>query len=167
LSFFLRWLIWVVPLFPKVDGTKPIKHTSLLLPMNSKQPPARIFSAVSLLFVFSNTFFLLGKSWLVKWNIDESVVIIGNIILWLATLLSLYLTQKALQHSSTTGFLRNAYGGFIIKLFVCAGAVAVYAMIAGKNLNQNGIFVCIFLYFLYIVLEKRSLMLWNKQQKNG
>lgn len=135
--------------------------------MNRKKTPARIFSSITLLFVFTNTFFLLGKSWLAKWNIDGSVVIIGNIILWLATLLSLYLTQKALQHSSTAGFLRNAYGGFIIKLLVCAGAVAIYAMIAGKTLNQNGIFVCVFLYFLYIVLEKRSLMVWNKQQKNG
>jgi Ca2+/Na+ antiporter len=135
--------------------------------MHSKNSASRVFLPIFLLFIFTNTFFLMGKSWLAKWNIEQPVVLIGNIILWMATLISLYLTQKALKHSSTGGFLRNAYGGFIIKLVVCAGAVAIYAMVAGKTLNQNGIFVCIFLYFLYIVLEKRSLMLWNKQQKNG
>jgi hypothetical protein len=135
--------------------------------MNTRKSASRYYLPVLLLFIFTNTLFVTAHSWLYKWQIDQTVVIIGNIILGLVTLLSLYLTKKALQHPNTSGFLRNTYGSFIIKLFVCAGATIIYATTAGKNLNRNGIFACIFLYFLYIVLEKYSLLRWNKQQKNG
>jgi Ca2+/Na+ antiporter len=135
--------------------------------MNTKKSASRYYIPVLLLFIFTNTFFVTAQGWLAKWNIDQTVVIFGNIILGLVTLLSLYLTKKALQHSNTSGFLRNTYGSFIIKLFVCAGATILYAVTAGKNLNRNGVFVCIFLYFLYIVLEKYSLLRWNKQERNG
>jgi hypothetical protein len=135
--------------------------------MPHNKAAARSFLPVFLLFVFANTLFLTGGSWLLKMNIDKTVVMAGNLILLTLTLLSLYLSQKALKHNTTAGFLRNAYGGFMLKLFVGAGAVVLYAMTAGKNLNRNGIFVCIGLYFLYTVLEKSSLMRWNKQQKNG
>jgi hypothetical protein len=144
---------------------KPI--TPVLLRMNTKTPFSRSYLPVLLFFIGANTFFITMASSLTNWQIDQTLVIIGNIMLGLVTLLSLYMSQKALQHSSTAGFLRNTYGGFIIKLFVCAGATVIYAMMAGKNLNRNGVFVCIFLYFIYIVLEKYSLMRWNKQRKNG
>lgn len=135
--------------------------------MNTKKSASRYYLPVLLLFIFTNTFFITAKGWLTKWHIDQTVVIIGNIILGLVTLLSLYLSKKAMEHPNTSGFLRNTYGSFIIKLFVCAGATIIYAASADKNLNRNGVFVCIFLYFFYIVLEKYSLLRWNKQQKNG
>lgn len=135
--------------------------------MRSKSPGRALFSGVILFFVITNALFIAGKARLSHWQIDQSVVIVGNLILFLVTALSLYLYKNAMEHPSTAGFLRNSYGGVMLKLFVCAIAVAIYAFIVKKEINKPGLFVCIGLYFVYTVIEMRSLMRWTKERKNA
>lgn len=135
--------------------------------MKSNNPNRRLFIPITIFFVLI-TGLLAGASRRIQsWKIDTDAVIIGNLILFIVTALSLYLYKRAMTVTTTAGFLTNSYGGVMIKLFVCAITVAVYAFLAKENLNKGAIFTCIFLYFVYTIIEMRSLMQWNKDRKNA
>ncbi|HEY4149880.1 MAG TPA: hypothetical protein VGM41_13165, partial [Chitinophagaceae bacterium] len=118
-------------------------------------------------FVIVNGFLIAGHNILQHFGIDQQVAIIGNLVLFAATMLSLFLYQRALTHASTHGFLRNAYSGLLVKLLICLAAVIAYALIARASLNKQGIFACVFFYFVYSVIEMRSLLRWNKERTNA
>jgi hypothetical protein len=109
---------------------------------------------------------LLGPT-LQKAGFGTTVTLVGDIVLFAATFLSLYLYQRAMTHTSTQGFLRNAYSGLMIKLVVCLVGVGIYAVAAKGIIDKYGIFACVFLYMVYSVIEMRSLMRWNKERTNA
>ena len=122
---------------------------------------------VIIVFCIVTALLIAGKAWLIKWGVNFTVVVVGNIILFAVSVASLLLYQRAMAHASTMGFLRNTYSGLLLKLFVCLVAVLIYAMVAREHVNKEGIFACVFLYFLYALLEMRSLMQWNKARRNA
>lgn len=126
-------------------------------------------SALSLIIFFAivTALLLLLKKQLQLWGINQPVVIVGNIILFAVSLTSLILYQRAMSHATTLGFLRNTYGGLFLKLMVCVFAILIYVMTDREHVNKQGIFVCVFLYFVYTLLEMRSLLQWNKSRKNA
>ena len=88
-------------------------------------------------------------------------------LLCVVSLASLLLYQRAMAHPTTMGFLRNTYSGLFLKLLVCAIAVILYVFLNREHVNKPGLFTCIFLYFIYTLLEMRSLMQWNKARRNA
>jgi hypothetical protein len=110
---------------------------------------------------------ILGKNQLLLWGIDPMVVIAGNILLFAVSTASLFLYQRAMAHPTTMGFLRNTYSGLFFKLLVCIIAILIYVMVNREHVNKPGIFACVFLYFVYTLLEMRSLMQWNKARRNA
>jgi hypothetical protein len=118
-------------------------------------------------YCITTAFFIIFKAKLAAWGINQQVVIIGNMILFAVSLLSLFLYQRAMAHPNTTGFLKNTYSGLFLKLLTCVFAIMLYVFMAKDQVNKPGIFACIFLYFLYTLLEMRSLMQWNKDRKNA
>jgi len=120
-----------------------------------------------LVYCISNVFLILGKKQLTAWGVDQAVVIVGNLILFIVSIVSLFLYQRAIAHANTTGFLRNTYSGLFFKLLVCIFAVFAYAFTVKQQLNKPALVACIFLYFLYALLEMRSLMQWNKARRNA
>ncbi|MEO5684799.1 MAG: hypothetical protein ABIQ88_19310 [Chitinophagaceae bacterium] len=115
----------------------------------------------------TTAFLILGKKQLLGWGVDPSVVIVGNLLLFAVSLVSLLLYQRAMSHPTTLGFLRNTYSGLFLKLLVCLIAVIIYILIERERVNKPAIFACVFLYFLYMLLEMRSLMQWNKARRNA
>jgi hypothetical protein len=110
---------------------------------------------------------LLVKKQLQSWGFNITVVIAGNTILFIVSLISLLLYQRAMAHPTTIGFLRNTYSGLFLKLLVCVFTIMIYVMTDREHVNKQGIFGCVFLYFIYTLLEMRSLMQWNKARRNG
>ncbi len=135
--------------------------------MINKTGTKKLYLPLVIFFILINGFLIAGKNWLVKWDLDQSVAITGNLVLFSVTFCSLYFYQRAMQHGSTAGFLRNTYSGILLKLFVCMIVVLVYALSVSGKVNQGGLFACIFFYLLYAVIEMRSLLRWNKERKNA
>jgi hypothetical protein len=127
----------------------------------------KVYLPVQLFFIFICSLVLIAKSYLLNWGIDYKVVVAGNILLLLVTLLSLYLYQRAMIHPSTSGFLRNTFGSIMLKLLICVVAVLIYVLTVGDALNKGGLLVCVFLYLAYAILEMKSLLSWNKARKNA
>lgn len=120
-----------------------------------------------LLFIFLNSFFLLGKSFLNKQGVDHLVLIGGNLILFIATALSFYISQRSLVSTNPRSSVGSLYGSFMAKFFIIAIAAFVYIMVAKKGLNKPALFICMGLYLVYTFVEVSSLQKLLKQKKNA
>jgi hypothetical protein len=119
-----------------------------------------------LIFILLNAFFVIGKSTVEKWGADQSVIIFGNLLLFLASLFSFLLLQRSLAATNPNVFVRAIYTSFIVKFFVCAIAAAVYVLSA-PSVNKPALITCMFLYLIYTTIEVGSLMKLLKQKKNA
>jgi len=126
-------------------------------------------SSLPLIIVYciSTVLVIMGKKQLQQWGVNPTVVIVGNMILFAVSITSLLLYQRAMTHPTTMGFLRNTYSGLFLKLLVCIIAIMIYVVLDREHVNKPAIFTCVFLYFLYTLLEMRSLMQWNKARRNA
>lgn len=113
----------------------------------------KAFLPIILLFVIVNGFFIAGKSVLQRWNADQDILITGNILLFLITLVSYLVARKGLKSPNPHAFVRAVYSGILLKLFVCIIAAFIYIASAGKSLNKPALFTCMGLYLLYTFIE--------------
>jgi len=127
----------------------------------------KLIRPMILVFIFLNAFFLLGRDWLAKKGVDQDVLIIGNLLLFLVSLITFLITHRSLQSKNPNAFVRAMYGGFIIKFFVVAIAAFVYIMMTKKNVNKPALFFCMWLYIIYTFFEVNSLLRVLKQKKNA
>jgi Ca2+/Na+ antiporter len=125
------------------------------------------FMPVILFFIVVNGFFFAGKNMLQRWNVDQDVVIIGNILLALVTFLSFLLASRGLNNSNPYAFVRSVYGSVMLKLLVCIVAAVVYISIYKTSLNKPALFICMGLYLVYTFMEVSILMKLLKQKKNA
>jgi hypothetical protein len=122
---------------------------------------------VMLLFVVLNALFIAGKSMLVRWGVDQNVLIIGNGILFVITLISYSLAQRGLASTNTHAFVRAVYGSVMIKLFLCLIAAFIYISTNKSNLNKPALFACMGLYLVYTFMEVSALMKMLREKKNA
>ena len=101
--------------------------------MRNRKP----FLPVVLLFLILNAFFLAGKNILQRWNADHEVLIVGNSLLFVITLISFLLAQKGLNNTNTHVFIRAIIGGIMVKLFVAVIAAFIYIALF-KNFTIAG-----------------------------
>jgi hypothetical protein len=114
-------------------------------------------------FIVSGVFIVAARGQLAAAKFDYRVLLVGDILLFGVTAISFYLYIKALGNSSPHAFVRMMYGSLLVKMIVCLVAVFVYASIAGRLVNRNGILGCFGLYIVYTYLEVRILMLLSKK----
>jgi len=120
-----------------------------------------------LLFLILTAFFFGAKNWLEKKEVDTAVLLVGNLILFLATVLSFLIYLRSLKSSGGGAAVRGMYGSFMIKFFTCLVAAFAYIMIAKKNVNKPALIICLGLYIVYTVIEVSSLQKLLKQKKNA
>lgn len=114
---------------------------------------ARSFLPIIILFLTLNVFFIAGKGLLESWNADQGVLIVGNLLLFVITLISFLIAKKGLRNTNPHAFVRSVYGGIMLKLFICIIAAFIYIASFGKALNKPALFTCMGLYLLYTFLE--------------
>jgi hypothetical protein len=119
------------------------------------------------LFVALNAFFLTGKNLLEKYGFDRDVLIIGNAVLFIVTLLSFWISLRNLKSESPHKFVRGATMNAMFKLVICALAAFVYIFSFRSEVNKPALFTCIGLYFIYTLLEVSVLTRLLKGKKNA
>ena len=102
-----------------------------------------------------------------RWNMDQDVLIAGNLLLFAITFFSFLLAERGLQQKNPHAFVRAIYSSIMIKLFICIIAAFVYISINKANLNKPVLFACMGLYLVYTFLEVYILMKLLRQKKNG
>ena len=124
------------------------------------------FRPIVLFFIIINALAIVGRRWMQGWEMDQEVVIIGNLVLFIVTLLSFILAIKGLSNPNPNAFFRSIYSSMMFKLFFCAIAAFVYISIADNNLNKLALFTCMGLYLVYTFMEVSVLTKLLKQKPN-
>ena len=120
-----------------------------------------------LFFILLNALFLAGRDFLERAGFDQSVLIIGNLVLFAATLVSFVFSKQGLRSENPQAFVRSVYLSIMIKLFICVIAALVYIFLFRKNLNRPALFICMGLYLVYTFIEVSVLTKMLKQKKNA
>ncbi|MBS1597825.1 MAG: hypothetical protein JST75_06350 [Bacteroidetes bacterium] len=128
----------------------------------SLQPVSRFV----VIFIVLTVIIFLLKSWVKENDVDYVVLLTGNTILFLATVFSFLLYNKALQNNNPNVFIRFIYGGMLMKMVICLAAAVIYILLAKNNVSKFGLFGCFILYIIYTFAEVKILMQLSKQQKN-
>lgn len=118
---------------------------------------------IVLVYIITNGVIFFSKRWQPK--IDTDVLMIGNTVLLIATLVSFYLYTRSLKHNQPAAFLRYIYSGMFIKMLICLFAAFIY-IASTNNVNKPALFGCMFLYFVYTFMEVSILLRLSKQQKD-
>jgi hypothetical protein len=126
----------------------------------------RGFTPVILLFIILNGFFLGGRNMLLRWGINQDVVIIGNLILFCITAFSFFVGLKGLNNPNPHAFVRSVYTGMMIKLFACVFAAFIYISANRDSISKPALFTCMGLYLVYTFLEVSLLTKLMKKKPN-
>jgi hypothetical protein len=131
--------------------------------MNKRQRKA--WFPLALVYIFGNALILLARRWQANYKIDTDILMIGNLILLAATLVSFFLYQRSLKNNQPQAFLRYIYSGMFLKMLICLFAAFIY-IATTNNVNKPALFGCMFLYFVYTFVEVSILLRLSKQQKD-
>jgi len=113
----------------------------------------RDFVPVLLLFIVINALAISLGSGMAAWNINQDLLIGGNLFLFAVTFFSFLIARKGLQNENPNAFVRSTYGSIMFKLFLCLIAAFIYIAIQKKNLNKPAFFSLMGLYLVYTFLE--------------
>ncbi len=122
---------------------------------------------VIILFVALNSLFISGRNFLERLGADQSVLIVGNLVLFAATLLSFLFAKRGLKSENPQAFVRSVYMSIMVKLFVCIMAALIYIFLFRKELNKPALFTSMGLYLVYTLLEVSILTKMLKEKKNA
>lgn len=129
-----------------------------------KGSPAR---PVLIFFIILNALIVVFRQRLTTLGFNVDVLIIGNIIVFFMTALSLFILGRGLKATNTPAFLRSVYGSFMIKFVLVLVTVFLYGYLNKGNLNKPSLFTMMFLYLVYTFIEIRALLRLSKNGKNG
>lgn len=126
---------------------------------------SKIFFPVVIFFILLNAIFILGKNFFDDKGFDRDVLIIGNLLLFIITILSLFMGKRGLNNPNPHAFVRSVYGSIMIKLFLCIIVALIYIAIYQKQLNKPALFTCMGLYLVYTFMEVSILMKMLKHKE--
>jgi hypothetical protein len=113
----------------------------------------RDFAPVALLFVVINALAISFRTRWVAWNVDQELLIAGNLFLFAITFISFLIARRGLQNENPNAFVRSVYGSIMFKMFLGMIAAFIYIAIQKRNLNKPAFFSIMGLYLVYTFLE--------------
>ena len=118
-------------------------------------------------FIILNVFFLTGKGLLERYGFNQAFLLVGNLILFLVTILSYYISVSSFKSNNPNVFVRSIYKTTMLKLFVIAIAAVIYIFTFRENLNKPSLITSMALYIVYTVIEVSVLTRILKGKKNA
>jgi hypothetical protein len=132
------------------------------MPKNSLRP---LFPII-FFFIIVNAFVATGRNFLELHGFDQTVLMVGNLVVFLATVLSFVFASRGLKSTNPQAFVRSVYLSIMVKLFVCIIAALIYIFIFRNNLNKPALFTSMGLYLVYTFIEVSMLTKLLKGKKN-
>ena len=133
--------------------------------MNRKIPVSAL--PLITIFIIVTVFVFTAKSWLQEKDIDQMVLLWGNLLLFLVSIMSFMIMYRSLQSAKPKSSVTAMYSGFMIKFFAVALAAFVYIMYAKKEVNKPALIFCAGLYIIYTMFETRALLRILRQKNNA
>ena len=131
------------------------------------QNKRRAFYPIAILFLLLNAFFVVFKNALEKWGVDQPVLILGNLLLFVVTLISFFISLRGLKSANPHAFVRSVYSSVMLKFFVFAITAFVYIQITKAAVNKPALFICMGLYLVYTFSEVSVLTKLLRKKANA
>jgi len=125
------------------------------------------FSTISTLlglYVVINTIAFILEKQLTQYHINNQVLMGSNFLLVLVSCFNVWMHRKAAENKNPHVFSRSVMGGTFLKLMVSGAAAVIYLLAAGEKRSVYAIFVSMFLYIVYTVLEVRITLQLNQKK---
>jgi hypothetical protein len=105
------------------------------------------------------------KPQLLDKGMHVNILMIGNLLLAIITLVSYLMSRQGLASANNNAFVRAVYGSMLFKFFLCIVGVAAYVLTYRPNVSKLTVFTLLFLYLLYTVFETFSLFRLTRLKK--
>ena len=125
------------------------------------------FLPVVVVFIVINAFTFALMPFLKSSGFDISLLLVGNLLLFLLTAGGLFFQMRGLGSSNPNAFMRSIYASLILKIFVVLIAVLLYAFMNREHINKQSLFTCMGLYFVYTAIEVKQLMKIARNKTDG
>jgi hypothetical protein len=123
---------------------------------------------LAVVFVLITAALFLLQTWLLQTlGVHYEVLVGGNIVMALITLISYSLNRKGMSSDNPNVIVRAVYASTLAKLMLCIVAIAVYVIVNRHNISKATIFLFMFIYLVYTVFETSHLLRTSKQQKKS
>lgn len=116
-----------------------------------------------IVFAVLNLFFVFGKSWLQANGLDVNLLLGGNLLLFILSIISFLLLRRSVIAAAPQSFIRNFYLSFMIKFLLVAVTILIYAK-TRESVNRLSIIICMALYIVYTFIEVRTILKESKKQ---
>lgn len=107
---------------------------------------------------------MLFGTWLDEKKIDHTVLIYGNLLLFIITLIACYIYARALASDNAHAFVRSVMMVSFLKLMTIAISVFIYLIAAGESRSIYAVVVSMLFYIIYTVLEVGGAMKINRER---
>jgi high-affinity Fe2+/Pb2+ permease len=118
------------------------------------------------IFLIFGACILVFRNHLEQNGIDWQMLSGANLFIYVITVISMHLLTKGMNASNTHSFLRNAYGGILVKLMACAVAAFIYILVSGNDLNKPALLISMGFYLVYSFVEHYVLLKESNRKKN-
>lgn len=113
----------------------------------------RDFLPILVVFILVNSMAVGLRAQWRDWNVDQDLLIAGNLFLFAVTAGSFLIAKKGLQHENPHAFVRAVFSSILIKLFITVIAAFIYISVYKKDLNKPAFFSLMALYLVYTFIE--------------
>ncbi len=125
----------------------------------------RFFIKLIGLFGIINLILLAFKSRLMDINAHFYVLMIGNLVLALVSVLSSRSSIKSLQSTNHNAFIRAVYGATLSKLMICIIGILAYVLAYKPNISKPTVFILLGTYLIYTLFEAVSMSKLVRQKQ--
>lgn len=117
------------------------------------------------LFIILNGVLIYFNARLLEKGVHQHVLLIGNLALAAITGLSYSMNRKGIQSANNNAFVRRVYASTLSKMMLCLVGITVYVVLNRSHTSKETIFILMFLYVVYTVIETLSLQQLTKRKK--
>lgn len=117
------------------------------------------------LFIILNGVLIYFNARLLEKGVHQHVLLIGNLALAAITGLSYSMNRKGITSTDNNAFVRRVYASTLSKMMLCLVGITVYVVLNRAHTSKETIFILMFLYVVYTVIETLSLQQLTKRKK--
>lgn len=110
------------------------------------------------LFLLINLIIFIFFNSLKEYGFNVSFLIVANIVLFLLTFFGFYIQTRGVRSTNINAFIRGVYSSLLLKMFVIVGAILVYIVAMGGEVNKPSILTSLGIYLVYTFMEVVQLM---------
>ena len=95
----------------------------------------------------------------------RAIILCGTLVVAAISFLSYFISARSVNSDNPNKFVRGVMGGTFLKFFLCIVAVGILLFLLQKKLHKPDLFLLMFVYLVYTVVETGLLFTLSRKQQ--